>query len=248
MTRTRISSIILFFLSLPDAAESLLSVSVDSYHSNMSLSARKTDVISRTRFLSTLAIMSIPKLSNADQIEANSSNYVVSRKIEGCPQAQPRKPNNCIATSNIKQLDTYSPPWTFEISSDEAFARLKGMIKSDAMLDLVEIDESARYLRVNTPRSFNSIDTMEFLIKPEDKVVVFKSMEKEGPGVSDFGANRSRLEDLRKKSGGVFEVMGNGLTADSYDGGAQGRRNGFAGQLKAFYGLNSGEGFEDTFQ
>ena len=82
-------------------------------------------------------------------------------------------------------------------------------------------------------------------------MVVFKSSEKDlaNAGTSDFGANRKRVEELRKKSGGVFSLMGEGLmTADSYEGGAAGKRNGFGGQLKAFYGLNSGQGYEGVFE
>lgn len=152
-----------------------------------------------------------------------------------------------MATSNIKQLDTYSPPWTFEVSPDEAFARLKGIVKSDDSLTIVEIDEKARYLIVNANR-LAAVDSMEFVVRGDDKVVIFKSFEKEASGVPDFGANRKRVEELRKKSGGVFSVMGDGLTADSYDGGAAGKRNGIGGQLKAFYGLNSGEGYQDVFE
>jgi hypothetical protein len=46
----------------------------------------------------------------------------------------------------------------------------------------------------------------------------------------------------------VFDLMGGGLTADSYDGGgAVSKGNNPLGQLKAFYGLQSGEGFESVF-
>jgi Uncharacterized protein conserved in bacteria len=176
--------------------------------------------------------------------------------------------NNCVSTSNIKQLDMYSPPWTFEVTPEEAFARLKGIVNSDPSLDLVEIDEKDKYLRVETKR-LAVVDYIEFLIKDDDQVVLFQSAEKMNPegalekmttggssgasaagtfGISDFGAIRKRLEDLRKRSGGIFNVMGEGFTADSYDGGAYGKRNGIGGQLKAFYGLNSGQGFESVFE
>ena len=75
---------------------------------------------------------------------------------------------------------------------------------------------------------------MEFLVKGEDRVVVFRSYEAasdEDDGVvarlsiPDFGANRKRCDDIRKRSGGMFDLMGAGLTADSFEGGAAGRRN-----------------------
>jgi len=43
--------------------------------------------------------------------------------------------------------------------------------------------------------------------------------------------------------------MGDGMTADSYNvGGEVNRNNGPLGQLKAFYGLQSGEGFKKLFE
>ncbi len=180
-------------------------------------------------------------------VSESGSVESITRTIQGCPKPQPGKPNNCVATSNIKQLDTYSPPWTFDVTPDEAFARLKGIVKSEPSYTIIDTDEGARYLKVDIARGFNAIDTMEFSVKADDKVVVFKSYEKENSGISDFGANRKRVEELRNKSGGVFAMMGGGMTADSYDGGAQGKRNGLGGQLKAFYGLNSGVGYQDVF-
>jgi uncharacterized protein (DUF1499 family) len=200
-----------------------------------------------------------PQIANADEepieqqtpaVTATATAPTSTRQIQGCPKiAKSGKPSNCIGTSNIKQLDSYSPPWTFDVSPDEAFARLKGIVTSDPSFTIVEIDADARFLAVDVKR-LNTVDSMEFLVKGDDQVVIFKSFEKDLDNVivSDFGANRKRVEELRKKSGGVFSVMGAGLTADSYDGGAAGKRNGVGGQLKAFYGLNSGQGYEGVFE
>jgi hypothetical protein len=52
----------------------------------------------------------------------------------------------------IKQLDNYSPPWTYEVSSDEAFARLKGLLSSttssNKSYNILEIDEDDKYIKV----------------------------------------------------------------------------------------------------
>lgn len=172
----------------------------------------------------------------------------VGRSINKCIRAESGS-TNCVSTSNVKQVDLYSPPWTFEVSPDEAFARLKGAIASDSSLKVTEIDEDARYIKfeaLGLRSGFSKTDEVEFLVKGDDKVVTFKSIEKDAGGISDFGAQRSRLEELRKKSG-VFGVMGSGLTADSYGDVSKGRGGGALGQLKAFYGLQSGAGFEDVF-
>jgi len=171
-----------------------------------------------------------------------------SRTIEGCPKPTSGKPNNCVATANIKQLATYIPPWTFEVSPDVAFAKLKGLVRDEPSFTVAECDESSLYLKVNVKRNFSAEDVMEFLVKGDDKVVVLKSYEKDVGSISDFGANRKRMDDLLQKSSDVFRVMGGGLTADSYEGGAGGKRNGALGQLKAFYGLQSGQGFQEDLE
>lgn len=215
--------------------------------------------ITRSSFISFTTATALSTLfpfvqkSNAEEeMESVSTTPVTTtsapRSIEGCPKPINGKPNNCIATSNIKQLENYSPPWTFEVTPDEAFARLKGLMKTDASFQVVELDEVQKYMKVDVQRSFNTKDRIEFLVKGNDKVVVFKSAEIEGIGLSDLGINKKRVDDLRIKSGGVFRLMGDGLTADSYEQGKFGRGNGIGGQLKAFYGLQSGKGFSEVFE
>lgn len=165
-------------------------------------------------------------------------------EITACKVALGGKPTNCISTASVKQVDCYAPPWTFEVSAEEAMARLKGLIASDPSLELVE-ESLPNYLRVTSNRGpLDVTDQVEFLVNEQDKVVTFKSFELGEPSVSDFGANRKRLEQLRKRSNGVFGVMGDGLTADSYGD----RGTGPLQQLKAFYGLQSGAGYEEVFQ
>lgn len=151
---------------------------------------------------------------------------------------------------NVKNIDSYSPPWTFEVSPDEAFARIKGVLTSDESYRLTEVDADARYIKANVARSFpdKGMDEVEFLVKGDDKVVVFRISEKEAGLSTDFAANRRRIDSIRKK-GAVFDLMGAGLTADSLDGGgAVSRGNNPFGQLKAFYGLQSGQGYESVFE
>jgi len=234
-----------------------------------------SNVSTRAAFLSTLSMAAFPLLlpNNAfaqdDQentideptitpepittTTTTTSTVTPGRTIEGCPKPTANKANNCVATANIKQLDTYSPPWTYEVTPEEAFARLKGLIAYDTnTYTVLESDDNARYLKVNAKYSFNTNDIMEFIVKggdSNDKVVIFKSYEEQSTSssLSDFGRNRKRLDDLRLQSKGIFTQMGEGLmTADTFDGGARGKRNGPLGQLKAFYGLqNGGGGFID---
>eukprot|EP00977_Amphora_coffeiformis_P003645 scaffold710_cov171-Amphora_coffeaeformis.AAC.14 len=147
--------------------------------------------------------------------------------------------SNCVSTASVRQVDLYEPPWTFpdSMSSDEAMARLKGVVSSDPKLEVM--GQSDLYLKVRGTRNLGT-DEIEFLINPNDKVITFISKRVDDPDGGDFGANRKRLDDLRKKSNGVFGVMGQEYSsADTAP-----RENAF-GQLKAFYGLRSGGGYED---
>lgn len=165
-----------------------------------------------------------------------------SRSIQGCAIDS----DDCVSTANIKDAKgSYSPPWTFEVSPDEAFARIKGVLKSDDSYVVTELDDEGRYIRAYAKRfTMDAQDEVEFLVKGEDKVVLFKSRARKNGSVSDFGANGRRIDDIRKK-GAVFDMMGGGMTADSFQGGgAMVKGNNPFGQIKSFYGLQSGQGLD----
>eukprot|EP00593_Proboscia_inermis_P000508 CAMPEP_0171294556 /NCGR_PEP_ID=MMETSP0816-20121228/3072_1 /TAXON_ID=420281 /ORGANISM="Proboscia inermis, Strain CCAP1064/1" /LENGTH=243 /DNA_ID=CAMNT_0011766513 /DNA_START=381 /DNA_END=1112 /DNA_ORIENTATION=- len=222
---------------IPPASDEIISTGGTVFAENISPASNEV-----TSTVSTVSTDDIPPAS--DQVTSIASQPPVDlkkkRSLDGCPTN-----SNCVSTSNIKQISLYSPPWTFECGADEAFTRIKGVIDSDETLNVIEVDNTERYIRVSAPRSFPDQDVMEFLVKDDDKVVIFKAGEKEvGGSLSDFGANRKRIEAIRQKCG-IFDVMGGGSTADS-DSGMQ-NRNGPLGQLKAFYGFQSGQGFQDVF-
>lgn len=130
-------------------------------------------------------------------------------------------------------------PWTWPegTSVDEVVGRLKGVVDADGALQLVEQQDN-RYFRVRAARNFN-YDELEFVVNPADRVITFRSQQVEGPdSVSDFGGNRKRLEDIRKRIP-FLQVMG-----AEFDSADSGPREGVGGQLKAFWGLQSGSGFE----
>jgi len=150
--------------------------------------------------------------------------------------------SNCVSTANVKQVNNYVPPWTFTVSPEEAIARIKGVVASETFLTLVT--EDTYYLLVKAKRGVTAYDQLEFWINPQDSVVTFRSFDVNST-ISDFGGNRKRIESIRKKAG-VFGIMGEGLTADSFEGRSE--INGPMAQLKAFYGLQSGEGFQEIFE
>jgi hypothetical protein len=125
-------------------------------------------------------------------------------------------------------------------------SRLKGVIISldESNNKIVEQDTNQHLVvEVSRPNDlFGTKDTIEFVINDVDKVVTFRSIASNE--AADFGLQRRRLDDVRKKTG-VFGIMGDSMnTADSVS--TQERGNGPIGQLKAFYGLQSGSGYEDV--
>lgn len=163
----------------------------------------------------------------------------VTASIAACKLQGGGKPSNCISTSSVKQVDCYVAPWTFDCSAAEAQARLKGVFAADPMTYFDMYDEVG-YLRVNAARGLVT-DQLEFVIDEKEKLVKMRSAElSDAPSISDFGANRRRLDGIRKEAK-VFDVMGG-----SFDS-IENRGTGPVGQLKAFYGLQSGAGFEDLY-
>jgi uncharacterized protein (DUF1499 family) len=152
--------------------------------------------------------------------------------------------NPCVSTSNVRNLNLYLPPWTYTTSAEDVMSRLKGAVIADPTCSIVRQDGDQHLVFESKRLSLGSqtTDTLEFVINDTDKVVIFKSLaDSEG---SDFGVNRNRLEEIRKRAG-IFGIMGEYMnSADSFTPSQKG--NGPLGQLKAFYGLQSGEGFEDV--
>lgn len=155
----------------------------------------------------------------------------------------------CISTSNVRQLDLYEPPWTFASNADEAMARLKGAVEGEPLNSIVPSeDNTSRHLLVDSKRSKlgQTAYRMEFIINEADGVITFRSSAQEDITGPDFGLQRRRLAEIRERAGS-FGMMGEGLnSADSKTTGEKGY--GPLGQLKSFYGLQSGGGYEDVLK
>ena len=147
-------------------------------------------------------------------------------------------------------------PWSWpeSISSDEVISRLKGVVAADQTLSLIDASTTTTttnnnnnnnnnqnyYVRIRAARNVCT-DEIEFLVNPTDRVMTFRSQQVEGPDqVSDFGANRRRLDEIRQRLK-VVTVLGSSDNDDDHRGES---REGLTGQLKAFWGFQSGGGFE----
>ena len=167
----------------------------------------------------------------------------------------PPQTKNCISSSNIKDITKYSPPWSYSTSTEEAFKTLKNSISSDPNLrvtssylpstssSLSSVESSSPYITASASRAFKDQDALTFLFKPSDSLILFTTKENnDDTKVPDFGAQRSRLKNLRVLSG--FGEMGQGFgSAD-----VAGKKESFGTQLKSFYGLQSGKGWEDIYE
>jgi uncharacterized protein (DUF1499 family) len=180
----------------------------------------------------------------ADDVQAETTETPkTSYSIEKCSSSSTFP---CVSTANVKNLDKYLPPWTFsssQYSATEVMSRLKGAIVADPFCSIVQ-QEGNQYLKAQAKRNdlFWTVDELEFVINEDDQVIFFRSLATTSD-TKDFGVNKKRLEEVRKRAG-IFGVMGEGLnTADSQSYSERGY--GPLGQLKSFYGLQKGTGFED---
>jgi len=157
---------------------------------------------------------------------------------------------SCVSTSNVRDIQYFSPPWSFDVTEGSG-----GEIWFDRLLDAVEGEEG---VTVTAKRSDWAIEastpstvvvpsaTLKFKMIVEDGIVLFESRKGEG-GVGGVGGEdlRKRLERIRQRGG--FGLGGSELnTADSAGVTTNNGRD-FKSQLKAFYGLQSGAGYEDVF-
>jgi uncharacterized protein (DUF1499 family) len=159
-----------------------------------------------------------------------------------CEKPASGAPPNCVSTASVRQFDLYAAPWTWyddSLSTEAILARIKGAVAIEPNLTIVA--QTSNGLVVTAQRNAFCVDQIIFRINAKDRAVTFTSRQVAGPeSVSDFGANRKRLEQIRKATQ-VLQIMGSEF--DSADSSSE-RREGVSDQLKAFWGLQSGGGYE----
>jgi uncharacterized protein (DUF1499 family) len=111
-------------------------------------------------------------------------------RLADCP-ATP----NCVATQSGTDSQRRESIG-FDGSAAEAMRRLKAVLAEMPRLRVV--DERGDYLRAEaTSRVFRFVDDVEFHIDAENRTIHFRSASRAGR--SDFGANRRRMEDIRRR-------------------------------------------------
>jgi uncharacterized protein (DUF1499 family) len=110
-------------------------------------------------------------------------------KLQPCPNSP-----NCVSTFATDELHKIEP-FPFGDSPDEALARLKTAILLQPRVQIITATD--RYLHVEfTTALLRFVDDVEFLIDPDQKVIHFRSASR--IGYSDLGANRKRMDAIRR--------------------------------------------------
>jgi uncharacterized protein (DUF1499 family) len=111
-------------------------------------------------------------------------------RLAECP-ASP----NCVATQSGDKNQRMAP-LTFRGAPRQAMERLQRLVADMPRAEIVAATDE--YLHAEfTSKVFRFVDDVEFLIDPAEGVIHFRSASR--AGYSDLGANRRRMEDIRRQ-------------------------------------------------
>jgi len=132
-------------------------------------------------------------------------------RLLGCNPSE-----NCVSTSAVNTPGKYSEPWSYVSKSNsarQAWIALLELAKYDTLglgLKLVEADADNFYLHATSPSKIppGSFDDLEFLFKPLDNIVLYRSSSRDAllvypfqQPISDQNSNLNRLEKIRNELG-----------------------------------------------
>ena len=111
------------------------------------------------------------------------------QRLAPCPNSP-----NCVSTLDTSDRHRIAP-YRYRGSLDEAKRLLKEVIGAQRGARIVKEEEI--YLHAEfTSRIFRFVDDVEFVFEDETKTIHFRSASR--TGYSDFGVNRSRMEEIRR--------------------------------------------------
>ncbi len=119
----------------------------------------------------------------------SNQKIIPNMKLKQCPSSP-----NCVSSQSESESH-HIEPLPYKSSGDEAMQKIKNTILAMPRTNLVE--EKDHYLHIEFKSSvLRFVDDVEIIIDDSEKVIHLRSASRIGH--SDFGANRRRINEIKK--------------------------------------------------